>query len=242
MSNPVSLASMRLSAQQAADLVGSNFITTAEWNGWINTYCQQLWEKLVEAYGSDYEVQLPFTITTDGLNDHFALPTDFFKLLGVDLQISPGAAANANQGWVSVWRFNFADRNRYTLPNIQTFYGRTNMKYRLSGGNIFFIPFPSSNQSLRLWYAPKMTALVNDTDTFDDVNGWAEWATLMAAKKALTKEESDTSGIDSLLAIQEERLTHVIENRDAGQPATTVDIWSANGGWLVDGFGHDWGY
>lgn len=242
MSNPVQLQTIKLAAQQRADMVGSAFITDAEWTAMVNASCQQLWEKLVEAYGSDYEVQLPFTITTDGINDHFALPTDFFKLLGVDLQLSPGASSSSNQGWVSVWRFNFADRNKYTLPNLQTFYGRTNLKYRLSGGNIFFIPLPSANQALRLWYAPMMTPMVNPTDTFDDVNGWSEWAINDAAMKAKIKEESAVDDLQRLQAVQEERLNHVIENRDAGSPATTVDVWNANGGSGTDGFGRDWGY
>lgn len=242
MANAVTLAAITLAAQQRADMVNSNFITAAEWTSMVNASLQQLWEKLVEAYGSDYEVQSAFAITTDGTNDHYALPSDFFKLLGVDLQLSPGASSSSTQGWVSVWRFNFADRNKYTLPNLQTFYGRTNLKYRLSGTNIFFIPMPSSGQSLRLWYAPKMTALAAASDTFDDVNGWAEWAINDVAIKAKVKEESPIGELLQLQAAQEERLTHVIENRDAGSPATTVDVLSANGGWGGDGFGRDWGY
>lgn len=242
MSNLVTLSQVTLAAQQRCDRVNSNFITASEWTNMVNASLFQLFEKMVEAYGSDYEVQLPFSFITDGINDHYTLPSDFFKLLGVDIQLSPGATSSSNQGWISVWRFNFADRNKYTLPNLQTFYGRTNLRYRVSGTTIFFIPLPSASQTLRLWYAPKFVPLVNPTDTFDDINGWSEWAVNDVAMKALVKEESPIDDLMKLQAGQEERLTHVIENRDASQPATTVDIINANGGMGMDGFGRDWGY
>lgn len=230
------LGALRLAAQQRADMENSAFLSTAEWNSNINASCAQLWEKLIEAYGSDYEVASAYSITTDGTNDHYALPADFFKLLGVDLSLANPAS---NQGWVTVWRFNFASRNQFTLPNIQTLWGRTNLKYRLSGGNIWFIPLPASAQTLRLWYAPRFTPLVLDTDTFDGINGWEEWVINDCAIKARMKEQTPTEQLDAALAKQEERLIHVMENRDAGCPATTVDVYRVNGGW--GGSSNGWG-
>jgi len=234
------LGAIRTAAQQRADLYGSNFITTTEWNSMVNASLQQLWEKLVEAYGNDYEVQSAFAIITDGTNDHYALPTDFFKLLGVDLQLSNAGAASTT-GWITIWKFNFADRNRYTLPNIQTIWGRTNLKYRLSGGNIWFIPLPMGGQSLRLWYAPRFVPLVLDADSFDGINGWEEWAINDTAMKAKLKEESPIDDLLKAQAAQEERLTHVTENRDAGSASVTVDVYAANGNYWGGGFNGDWG-
>src|SRR4051812_35733925 len=140
-------------AQERADMVNSSFITDAEWRAMANASLQVLWDKLIEAYGNDYEVQSAFAITTDGTNDHYALPTDFYKLLGVDLQLTGSSTTAA--GWVTIWRFNFAQRNQWTLPNVTTLWGRSNMRYRLSGGYIWFAPLPAGGQSLRLWYAPR---------------------------------------------------------------------------------------
>lgn len=233
------LATMTLQAQQRADMVNSAFITASEWTGMVNASCQQLYEKMVEAYGSDYWVQSPFAITTDGVNDKYSLPTDFFKHLGTDLQLS--SSGNASSGWISIWRFNFADRNRYTLPNVQSLYGRTNLKYKLLGGNIWFIPQPMAAISIRIWYAPRFTPLLSGSDSFDGINGWEEWVVNDVAMKALVKEESDISGVQALQATQEERLSHVVENRDAGSPPTTVDVNRVNGGGTGYGFdGEGW--
>ncbi len=224
-------------AKQRADLVNSEFISDSEWQAMANASLAQLYEKLIEAYGSDYFVQTPYSFTTDGTNDAYALPSDFFKLLGVDLQLSPSATSTA-LGWVTLWRFNFGDRNRFTLPNLISVWGWTNLSYRLRGGYIWLQPLPAGNQTLRLWYAPSFTPLDDDADTFDGINGWEEWAVNDIAMKALVKEESDISGVAALQQVQNERLASIIENRDAGAPATQLDVYSSSIGWP---FGGSWG-
>lgn len=235
------LGTMTLQAQQRADRVNSGFITPSEWTGMVNASCQQLYDKLIEAYGNDYEVATPFPITTDGINDHYTLPTDFYKLLGVDLQLSNTQAASSI-GWITLRKFNFAQRNQYTLPNIQTLWGRTNILYRLSGNQIWFIPLPMSAQPLRVWYIPRFVPLVNPTDSFDAINGWEEWVVNDVAMKALVKDESDLSGVEALQSVQNDRLASIIENRDAGSPSQTVDAYRING-WGNDGWpgSGDWG-
>lgn len=231
MINTSSLSDITLRAQQRADMVNGTFISTSEWTSMVNASASALWDRLVEAYGSDFEVASAYSITTDGTNDSYTLPTDFYRLLGVDLQL------NGSQ-YVTIWKFNFADRNRYTLPNIQTMWGRTNVRYRLRGGSIWFIPMPAANTVLRLWYAPRFTPLVNGADTFDGINGWEEWIINDVAMKAKVKEESSIDDLMKLQASQEERLSHVMENRDAGAPPTVVDVSGSNG-WGYGG--DDWG-
>lgn len=228
MASNTTLGAITLAAQQRADMQNGTFIDASEWTAMVNASCQNLWEKLIAAYGSDYEVQTPYELTTDGTNERYALPSDFFKLLGVDLKLTAGTAA----GWVTIWRFNFAERNRWSLPNLRGIVGRGNLRYRLSGGNIWFTPLPVANQTLRLWYVPTFTPLVNAADTFDGINGWEEWVINDVAMKALVKEESGIDDVMKLQAIQEERLTGIIDNRDAGAPQTTVDVYAMNGaGW-----------
>lgn len=220
-------------AKQRADMVTSSFLTAAEWKANANASLQELQEKLIEAYGSDYFVQTPYSLTTDGTSEAYALPSDFFKLLGVDLQVDAGSGAS---GYLTIWRFNFGARNEFSLPGFRTPFARF-VRYRLRGNYIWFSPLPSASQVLRLWYVPVFTPLTDDADTFDGVNGWEEYAINLTAKKALVKEESDTSGVDSLLAQQNERLVSIAENRDVGAPETTTDVYTQNGLWPWEGFG-----
>lgn len=241
------LGTMTLQAQQRADMVNSAYISPTEWTGMVNASCQQLYDKLIEAYGNDYEVATPYPITTDGIADKYSLPDGntapygaFYKLLGVDLQLS-NAGASSTTGWITLRRFNFADRNKYTLPNIQTLWGRTNLQYRLLGNQIWLIPLPMAAMPLRIWYVPRFVPLANSADSFDAINGWEEWVVNDVAMKALAKEESDISAVQALQAVQNERLASIMENRDAGSPATMVDVTGINGGNYGEWGGGDWG-
>lgn len=244
----MSLGQLRLNSQQRADRVNSEFVTLPEWNSYINQSLFELYDLLITAY-EEYYVASPAQFTTDGSSQVFPLPDGstsfinsltgqsfvappFYKLKGVDLGVS-----NANTGWVTINKFNFIDRNKYFYPNTQsTIYGVFNMSYRMLGNNIEFIPLPSSNQNIRLWYIPRMVMLLKDTDiTSQSVSGWIEYVIVDAAIKALQKEESDTS----VLQMQKEALIKRIEasarNRDQGMPDTISDTrslgsWGNNGG------------
>lgn len=212
----------------------STFIPKATWVEWVNAGCQELYDELIEAYGEDYFVGTEQTITTDGINSTFVLADDFYKLLGVDYLL------NANQGVagrITIWRYNFAERNRYALPNLSA-PGRMALRYRIQGNKLAIIPRPPvAGQTLYLTYAPRFTPLSADGDAFDGINGWEEYVKAAAAMKALGKEESDQSPAASLFARQKERLTTIKEERDIGAPKTTVDVYRVNGG---SGWGRGW--
>lgn len=240
MGTSTTFGTIILAAQQRADRENSDFITDAEWQNMTNASLQQLYEKLIEAYGSDYFCQASSNITTDGLTDTYSLPTDFFKLLGVDLNIWPGAQSGVT-GWTSIWKYNFAQRNAYMLPGVSGIYrGGSTMRYRLRGNNIVFQPLPAGGQTLRLWYAPVFTPLTTSGSTFDGVNGWEEWVVNDVAMKALVKDESDLSGVGALQQVQNDRLQTIIDSRDVGAPETTTDVYRGSFGWGF-GWGDGWG-
>lgn len=232
------LANIRTAAAQRADQptpTATTFVSLTEYLTLINASCQNLWDKLIEAYGEDYEVATAFSVTTDGANDHFALATDFYRLLGVDLLVSGTGASSI---WVSLKRFNFSDRNRYNAASFILRLGQTNLRYRISGNNVWFAPFPPSGTVTRIWYAPRFTPLVNDGDSFDGFNGWEEWIVNDVALKILSKEESDMSGVQALQSVQNDRLASIMQNRDAGSPSTMIDMDASNG--FGDSFGGGW--
>jgi len=232
-----SLGQVRLEAQQRADRVGSNFVTIPEWNRYIVQSYFELYDLLVTLF-EDYFVKAPLIITTDGVKNQFTLPLDFFKLMGVDL----GLDANS-QAWVTLGKFNFHARNRYVFPQITTSYlGRYNLNYRLVGNTLMFIPTPGAGQFIRIWYIPRLTEPLLDTDMLDGVSGWTEYVITDAAIKAMQKEESDCS----VLQMQKNALIKRIEesamNRDAGQPDAISDSRGNHGGSNYGSPGGDGGY
>ncbi len=249
----MSLGAIRLAAQQRADRVNSNFVTLPEWNQYINQSLFELYDLLITVYedyfkapnaqfvsnGNNYIYPLPnglLTFQNANLQPFVAPP--FYKLLGIDLGLN-----NANNAWVTVNKYNEIDRNQFTYPNTaSTIYGVFNLRYRLLGNNIEFIPTPSAGQPLRIQYIPRMPMLLQDTDiTITGVSGWIEYVIVDAAIKALQKEESDVSVLMAqkqalLLRIQDSAM-----NRDAGQADTISDI-RQNGYWgSGQGYNGSWG-
>lgn len=167
-SSQAALGAIRIQAQQRADLENNQAVTTAEWNQYISQSYKELTDLLVAAYGDDYYVATNYQFSLTGANQ-YALPDGspnfinasggqaqkFYKLLGVDLQYSASPS-----GWISLRRFEFLERNKLNYPNTAVNYnGYSNLRYRLEGDNIIFVPYPMAAQQARIWYIPAPTSL-----------------------------------------------------------------------------------
>lgn len=257
MNGQMSLGQIRLLAQQEADRVNSNFVTLPEWNTYINQSAFELYDLLTTVF-EDYYMAPAAIFRTNGASVQYPLPdgittftnqagadfvpAPFYKLLGVDLGLG-----NQTNAWVTLHKFDFIGRNRYIYPNVtSTFLGVFNLKYRIMGNNLSFIPTPAGGQAVQLWYIPRMTQLLKDTDILDGVSGWVEYVIVDAAIKALEKEESDTGALMARKMALKQRIEESAMNRDAGQPDTisaTRRYGSTSGsGWGPDGDGSMGGY
>ena len=164
----------------------------------------------------------------------WALQPSFYKARGVEVFLS---SSQPGSQWITILPFLFSERNLYSwLPIAWNILGITNIRYRIVGGNLQFIPVPLNQNKVQLWYIPTPTPLVADTDTFDFVNGGEEWVILDVAIKAKIKEESDTTALEQMLARETSRLeSMLLPNRDSGSPqrigdVSKQDFWPFNGG------------
>jgi hypothetical protein len=209
----LSLGQIRLMSQQRADMVNSQFVSTSEWNLYINQAAFELYDLLVTEY-EDYFMKSPLLITTTG-SQQYTLPNDFYKLLGVDLGL-----ANNTTAWITLKQFQFIERNRYVYPQINsTFFGVFNLQYRLMGNTLFFIPTPSAGQFMQIWYIPKLTQLLADTDILTGISGWGEYVIVDAAIRAMQKQDNDVSVLAGQKMMLIKRIEESAMARDAGQPS-----------------------
>jgi hypothetical protein len=232
----MSLYQLRLSAQQRADRVNSNFVTKDEWDSYINQSYYELYDLLITTYENYFlapaaqfkttanQLQYPLpdgVLTFTGQNGVPFVAPPFYKLDGLDLSIN-----NAQNAWVTVNKFNFIDRNKYIYPNSNsTIYGVFNLQYRVMGNTLFLIPPPTSNQIMQIWYVPRLKQLLNDTDlTTIGWSGWLEYVIVRAAILALGKEESDVSTLAQELIYLKDRIESSAQNRDEGRPDTISDV------------------
>lgn len=232
----LSLFELRLRSQQTADRVDSDFVTVTEWNAFLRLAMYELYDLLITSYEDLFSDQFVF-INTNGTDQRYPLPDGvanylggvfpnaagapakaFYKLIGVDLGIN-----TSNNAWVTLERYQFIKRNQYVYPNsTSTIYGVYNMRYRLMGKFMNIIPTPAGNQQIRMWYAPRLPALLADADlTTIGFSGWLRYPIVRAAKYALDKEEgSDTSKLDTEIAFLKMRIEQAAQNQDAGIPDT----------------------
>lgn len=222
----VSLGFVREAAKQRADMIDSDFVTNQEWNSYINHSYNELYDLLVSVYGDDYFAAPPHDFHTDGrVPSLYPLPEKFYKMLGVDLTIN----ASSN-GYLTMKKFNFANRNQWIYGNTPvSYYGYVNLKYRILGSNIEFIPQPTSNQIIRLWYVPRPATLLADNDILDGISGWDEYVIVDAAIKALQKEESDVTVLMAQKEMLKRRIEGMAANRDLGMPESVTDVRSITG-------------
>lgn len=224
------LGNLRLEAQQRINKENSLFYTTQEWNSMLSQSYKELWDIIAQKFGDDYFVATPYTYTTTQSTQLYPLPTDFKALLGVEVALNP----TDPNSWVTLRKFEFIQRNLWNYPNVYTFYGITNLRYRLNGNNLYLVPIPSSGQTVRIWYVPRPNQLIFDTDTVDAIAGWEEYIVVDACIKALTKEESDPT----VFAMQKQallkRIEEAAENRDIGEPEVVSDSKLRNFAWTDD--------
>ena len=233
---PTTLQTIVTAIRQRTNMENNQFVTDSELYGYINNSLSML-DSILKTKFDDYCNSN--TVLTANSNGQVSLPLDFFKLRGVDVQVS----ASDPDGYVEMPRFPFQKRIRKPyLMNNPAGCGPSSLSYRLEGQFIQIEPISLSTQwSYRVWYTPNYILLVNPTDTLQtymDSQAWYEYAIVDCAIKVLTKQDLDAS---TFMAQKAELSDHIIKcaapNRDIGEPAAVTDTRGAGGGF---GYGWDW--
>lgn len=214
----ITLAELKEQARQRSDMENSEFVSDAELTAYINASLAELHDLLISSYCDDYMMEEYIFVSTGTLS--YALPADFYKLRGVDVRRGPTGQ------WATVKRFNFNRRNEQQNAYAWNLLGLPYIEYRLVGSNIRFNRVPDTALEFRIFYHPKLSKLVNDVDSYDDVNGFAEYVVVDAAIKMLQKEESDVSVLIGQKESLRQRITAMAANRDANEPASVTDVYA----------------
>lgn len=214
-------AEIKLRARQRADMVNSTFVTDGELGNFVNASACELYDILIDSRGENYYVLSSSFSAVAGQKD-YPLPTDFLKLLAVDL------VSGENQ-IINVRAFQWQERN---LSTTLAYSGDdANIRYQLRGSNITLTPTPNGGAEFRLWYVPRCPALVADGDSFDGINGWEEYIVIDAAIKMRIKEESPVQELMIEKQAIKTRIESASKARDSAEPAKVQDTSSTRGGY-----------
>ena len=141
MTDLVSLSELRQLTRQRADNENSQFVTDTELTRYLNNSWGELYNLIIENFNEDYFTTSHSFSLTSG-TDSYSLPSDFYKLRGVDLVVTSTES-------VPLRRYNWAERTRNSVTVRARDY-----RYRIQKGSIIFTPLPSTNDSIKIFYIP----------------------------------------------------------------------------------------
>lgn len=215
MSSTRTLIQLRTRARQLAYQEESDLVSDDELNDIVNERCQELYDLLISVRGQDY-YSAETSITSVSGQAVYSLPDDFYQL----------HIAMVSDGVRTVGMATFEEQEYPQLSDMEGSgsFSYYDVRYRLKQQGIEFRPAPNTTAwSFKLRYIPRFERLVNDSDTFDGINGWERYVEVAAAIDMVNKDESDAGPL--LLELQriEQRIRTLAPARDAGRPPRIVD-------------------
>lgn len=184
----------------------------------INQSRLELLEKLVNVGSADYfETSQNINIVAN--TESYALPTNYFTTLGVDIKLSNGDFWSAE-------RYNLQDRNLLTNAVV---YDREETRYRIRGENIVLSPIPNwseTNGIKHIYVAvPADLSYTNTAETCDGYWGWEDYIVYDVLVKLIGgKEEGDATEWQGLLAKANARIEEAAGRRDRANADTIANV------------------
>lgn len=209
----LTLAELRQACRERADMENNSFISDDELIRLINSSITEFMDILISKDSAHYYLNSQDINTQSGVGD-YNLPTDFYKLCGVDLYRSPDSPMALRP---LMWHER--NYNRYPGPRMPY-----DIRYVMIGNVIRFVPVPTGVYRITLHYIPLSILLTEDDDTFNGYNGWEEYVIVRAAIMMRVKEESDVTDLRQELFLLKERIEIMADNRDMGEVSTITDV------------------
>jgi len=180
MARTQTLLELRTRARQFCGMENSLFITDSELTGYLNQSICDL-ESQLEAAGAFERKPQSASFTCTAGTETTPTPTGALAVYGVDLSV--------NSTTRTLDRIEFDDRNMFREYSVPT--NGTPAFFRVDGTSIYLYPTPNRAYSGTVYYYRGHVDLSADTDTYDGVNGWDNYAVWSAVAIMLAKQESD---------------------------------------------------
>lgn len=217
MAASVSLSEMILGVRRRANIENqTDFINDSELTEYINAGCQDLYDKLVQAGGQPW-FRSTYTFTTVAGTSDYALPSQFYRLASVDIDMGGGL-------FISALPYMENERNKFRWFYQGWFAGRP-VYYRMIGSSMRFIPSPTGGYSVTLNYYPVFPKLSSGSDAFDGINGWEEYVIWLAVAACKAKSDEDPGFAMAEISRLNARIEALAAQRDAYGAERINDVY-----------------
>lgn len=180
----------------------------------ITTEVQAAWTELYELIAGTNEGywDIDTTVVTVVGQPFVALPTDTWRVRGIDILCSTGFGLNGTD-YRELQQLNIADRNRYCTSLDEP------DGYRLSAQGANLYPTPDQVYTLRITYTPTAPILGAAREYY---NGWEEYVIYATLIRLSLNEERDVSSWQAQLDFQRARITSGASERKSQEPEYLV--------------------
>lgn len=213
------LTTIRDTVRLRGDYPRSAKFTDAYVNGEIQAAWSELYEIIADTNEGWWDVSS--TVTTVASQAYIALPSDTWRVSGVDILDGTAGAAGGSYSTLAV--VTIADRNRFRAESAKP------IAYRLSSRGLELYPTPNTSYTLRVTYTPMVSAL---TDTPTQLyNSWEEYVVAGALYRLHQREERPVGEILNELARCRERVSTSADQRQQQSPQVLALFDDFPAGW-----------
>lgn len=201
------------------------FVSDSELTSYINNSLAELYGILTCDYEEYNLYNFISTLPNDGVSNTIPVPSNFWKLRGVDYQ-------NLGQGspqWYTLFPFQFPERNQSNniLNNIVSPWGKLKLSYRVADTGILIQPMTQAQGVYQVWYTPKFQQLTISSDLLTiqmDTQAWVEYAIVDCCIKIFNKQNLDPTGFMAEKEQLKLRIRAEAKNRDSAGPKRVANV------------------
>lgn len=208
------LAQLRQSFLVRGQYENSADITPAVANELLNDALIEGYNLIVQRW-DDYYTQVGTPFATVVGTDTYALATDFEKLRKVEVLVS-GLATDPQARWAQLYPVSIDDthRHRSTSPRA----ARYRIAAAAGAASLVIVPAPASVSTIRVFYLPHATQLVNDSDVVVfDTPIEQKLVLHIALRDAYQRQDLPTMEIEAKIQMLASQV-RTASDHDAGEP------------------------
>lgn len=212
-----SLSQLRSATRRTADVEGTDALVRhpdTDVNDAVNRGLAALYRILSRSRGEQRYLSVYSFETEDGTS-LYPLPADFMHLISIDITVDSR----------KLWLDAFQSNERPALSDTNVAWTGKPFAYAIRGENIELLPIPGDAYDVNIWYAPALSTLTSDSDTFDTIERLDDYVVWYAARELATKDKSWdlVSALTAKLQEMRGEVEAIARARDQNAPSRIVD-------------------
>lgn len=216
------LAQLRDAVQRTADIVQ---FTDKHPDSYVNDLVNRglgALSLLCRTVDPEFQPIASTTLTCDGSNTTYALPSNFRSLISVEY------THDGFKTWLEPYQLH--ERASLTTPDVQA-NATTATGYKVIGTNLELLPLPSEDDTALCWYATNVTQLSADASTVDVMDRLDSYVIWWAAREVAQERENweRYDRLSASMAALEGDIRILARSKDLSAPGRPTDTRYASG-------------